>query len=96
MPAKDDPLETIESPVFSEWYMSFADSSGFLGGVVVIASDAHQMMTVAHMTGLNPGGEVQYINLTKVGKTVPYEWRFRLLTADEAAYLPVKDLVDAR
>jgi hypothetical protein len=42
----------------SEWYLSFADETGFLGACIVPAEDMIGAVTMAHVLGCNPGGEV--------------------------------------
>ena len=75
----------IESPL---WWMSFVDPDlGFLGVAIVQADTLEDAMTVSHVTGVNPGGEVGI-----AGPIPPHmiaaEWRGRLLTAAEAEAIP--------
>jgi hypothetical protein len=82
------------------WWLSFVDPSrsaaseeqqpgtgGFLGVAIVQADSLEDALTVSHMTGINPGGEVGI-----AGPIPPHmiaaEWRGRLLTAAEAEAIP--------
>jgi hypothetical protein len=40
------------------FYLSFADDSGFLGGVILQADDFLSAVMEASVRGINPGGEV--------------------------------------
>lgn len=68
-----------------DWWLSFADESGFLGACIVPGADLIDAAGNAHALKCNPGGEVQ-------GYAIPQEdrpflerkWMGRLLTREEA------------
>jgi len=45
------------------WWLSFADEEKFLGVVVLQAPDGLTAVKVAHLLGVNPGGEVAVMQL---------------------------------
>lgn len=45
------------------WWLSFADERGFLGAVVVPGSSFLEAVTAASLLGVNPGGEVQGVEI---------------------------------
>lgn len=49
-----------------QWYLSFAVDIGWLGACVVVAESAFEAITVSHLRGINPGGEVQLVDLGEV------------------------------
>jgi hypothetical protein len=65
-----------------DWWLSFADETGFLGVCIVSAASLPQAAQVAHRLGCNPGGQIQ-------GHTVPEDiqidskWKQRLLSKEE-------------
>jgi hypothetical protein len=61
-------------------YCSFADDDGFLGGVIVEASNVVEAAIVASMLGINPGGEVLGAPCPSVP---PERFRNRLLSLDD-------------
>jgi len=68
------------------WWLSFADDDkgGFLGAVTVRATCFLDAINVAHLLGINPGGQVRGQDIPD-DMTVP-EWaRNKLLTKEECA-----------
>lgn len=66
------------------FYHSFADDSGFLGGVMVAASGHATSLRRAHKMGINPGGEVLTQTISaEVWKRIPDEFKWRLLTKED-------------
>lgn len=61
------------------WYFSFADDSGFLGGIFLRCRDMKEGIIMAHRLGINPGGEA-------VGAPVP-ERQQRDVTEEAAGKL---------
>ena len=45
------------------WWLSFADEDGFLGGVLIRADSFIDAVSKSHELKLNPGGEVQGVQL---------------------------------
>lgn len=67
------------------FYMSFADGerprgSQFLGGLLIPAKTFTGALRASHDTGVNPGGEVRVLLVTK---TIDPKWIGRLLTKAE-------------
>jgi hypothetical protein len=86
--------------VIDLWWMSFVDpdrsapaeeqvpgGGGFLGVAIVEADTMEQAMTVSHLAGINPGGQVEAKGPIP-GWAIGPEWRGRLLTAAEAMAIP--------
>ena len=63
-------------------YLSFADDTSFLGGLVIHAFGFMDAIMQAHLRGLNPGGEVMYAELPDAA-IPPERFRNRLLSKDE-------------
>jgi hypothetical protein len=71
--------------------MSFCDpdrptGEQFLGCLIIRAADYHEMIIKSHLLGLNPGGEVQFIEIPK--KMVPHlptEWVDKKLISRQEA-----------
>jgi len=71
------------------WWLSFADADRpegeqFLGGLFLRGSTLAGVITESHVRGLNPGGEVQTIELPPE-VDVPAPWAERLLSREEIA-----------
>lgn len=67
-----------------DWWLSFADASGFLGACIVSAASIAQAAQVAHRFGCNPGGEVAGRVIPKdVATLIEGKWRQKLLTREE-------------
>lgn len=67
------------------WWLSFADGrrargDQFLGGVYVRADNMIAAVNAAHRLGINPGGEVQGVDLDHVP---PADAQNRLLSKDD-------------
>lgn len=80
------------------WYFSFADAdkpegTQFLGGCIVKADSPANALTVTHLTGCNPGGEAQIIELPD-GIKIPPEYSFKILNADEIENMPEPEGLD--
>lgn len=71
------------------WWLSFAtDEDGFKGALLIFAPGFHSAMGIAHLTGLNPGGQVQGLELPRGTPTTDqlmFDYSGRLLTAVECA-----------
>lgn len=70
------------------WWLSFADDDGFKGALLIFAPGFHSAMGIAHLTGLNPGGQVQGLELPRGTPTTDqlmFDYSGRLLTAEECA-----------
>ena len=52
------PLETKRT-----YWLSFADDSGFKGVVILHAANFELAFAESHLLGLNPGGEIQSIEV---------------------------------
>jgi hypothetical protein len=71
------------------YWMSFADpdrpeGTQFLGCLILQATDPMDLITKSHRMGLNPGGEVQFLEIPPEG--IPAEkWHNRLLSRDDVA-----------
>jgi len=57
---------------------------------IVQAASIEEAITVSHVTGVNPGGQVASLGPLPSDAIGP-EWRGRLLTADEAMQIPERD-----
>lgn len=83
--------DQIDSPPLYWWYCSFADADKpkgeqFLGGCYVgPAPDIATAITQTHILGINPGGEVEFVRLTRrqLDAHVRADDRLRLLTREE-------------
>lgn len=69
------------------FYFSFADGDlptgeQFLGALFINASDIRAAVTQSHLTGLNPGGEIQTVELP-ADVVVPDKWFGRLLSRED-------------
>lgn len=69
------------------WWLSFADpdrpkGEQFLGVAIVRASGMGPAVTTAHVLKINPGGEVQGVEIPKT-LAPPDEWIGRLLSREE-------------
>lgn len=64
------------------WYLSFADETGFLGGVLVRAWGAGTASALAHATGCNPGGEI-WARRLRDDFDPPEAWQFRLMSKED-------------
>lgn len=82
------------------WWLSFVDpersapidqqqpgTGGFLGVAIVEADSLEGALTVSHLSGINPGGEVGVTGPLPVD-AIGAEWRGRLLSAAEAMSIP--------
>jgi hypothetical protein len=92
------PRDPIHPGPDSWWWLSFADGSRpkghqFIGVVIVQGDSLGWAVLRAHQLGINPGGEVQAVPLTR--KVPSTEWRERLLTFDECEEAG-KHLMDLR
>ena len=63
-------------------YLSFADETGFLGGVFVPATDIEGAVQEAWRLGINPGGEVSGMG---PGPLPAAKWVGRLLSREDIA-----------
>jgi hypothetical protein len=73
-------------------YLSFADDTGFLGGVIVRSYGFLTSIQRATELGINPGGEVMSTPIPRKDLwRVPTDLRNRLLSADE-----VQDRLEGR
>ncbi len=68
----------------SYWWLSFADVTGFLGGVVLPARSFIEAHAKSLKHGVNPGGEIKGIELPqrRLGELLPYV-TYRLYTMAE-------------
>jgi hypothetical protein len=71
------------------WWLSFADpdkpeGEQFLGGLFLRGHTLPAVITESHLRGLNPGGEVQVVELPPELE-VPEKWAERLLSREEVA-----------
>lgn len=84
----EDMMALRPSGVKSPWFwLSFADpnlpkGTQFLGGCIVQAGSFLGAVSAANQLGINPGGEVQGVEIPK-GAGLPEAFRNRLLTRDE-------------
>ena len=83
--------ELLSETDVSWWFLSFADGdkaegSQHLGGAWVKATSMPHAITVSHLTGCNPGGEVQVAGPIK--KIIPPEYQFKILTKEEIENMP--------
>jgi hypothetical protein len=71
------------------WWLSFADAilpvgNQFLGAAMVRASNMIEAVQVAHLLGINPGGEVVGVECDpSAAALVPAKYVERLLSRDE-------------
>jgi hypothetical protein len=68
------------------FYISFADTSGFLGGCYVQGEDMPNAIIAAHEAGIRPGGESLGFGPFEdelIDKNVPEKDRERLLSREE-------------
>lgn len=76
-----------------QFWLSFADASlpkgqQFLGVAIVNAHSFLEAVKVAHILGINPGGEVQGFDVeVPGGKDIPAKYVERLLSREEIAEL---------
>lgn len=73
------------------FWMSFADpdlpeGSQFLGVVIIRAENIAAAITLSHANGLNPGGEIEILEMPD-NVAPPPEWMDRLLDRDAAERL---------
>lgn len=71
------------------WWLSFADGKRpegeqFLGALFLRGYTLPAVITESHLRGLNPGGEIQAIELPP-GIEPPEKWTERLLSREEIA-----------
>lgn len=73
------------------FWLSFADAerapgTQFLGVVIINADDPASAVRLAHIYGINPGGDVhiQMLSDEHVQRVIPEPMRKRLLTKEEA------------
>lgn len=70
----------------SVFWMSFVGGSGFLGGAFVRGDCWQMAMTRSHLLGINPGGEVEFVELPVSAVLVlPERYVERLLSKEEIA-----------
>jgi hypothetical protein len=75
------------------FWLSFADpnlpeGSQFLGALILQAPSFEEVIALSHLRGLNPGGEVQGVEIpTDVMDKFPDGCRERLLSREEAERL---------
>lgn len=94
---KDSRVTAEPTPL---WWLSFVDTTqsapvdqqqpgmgGFLGVVIVQADTVEEAITISHLTGVNPGGQVASIGPLPAA-AIGTKLRGRLLTADEAMQIP--------
>lgn len=62
------------------WYLSFADRTGWLGGVFIYAPGFTHAVLKTHQLKINPGGEVCGASVTE---EPPVEFQNRLLGLDD-------------
>lgn len=75
------------------WWLSFVDPSRpigkrFLGVAVLPAQTVEDVITLSHLTGCNPGGEIALLPIpTEAMHKIPLTYRNRLLSQQEAESL---------
>lgn len=74
-------LEELGNPL-GWWYLSFANDSQFLGGVIVEAPGFVTAFAQANSIGVNPGGQVMGIPVP-ADKVPPAHYHYRLLNLEE-------------
>jgi len=79
----------------SQWWLSFCDTdrpagTQFLGVCIINATDLASAITLSHVMGINPGGQVRTVGPLPAGSIGP-GWCGRLLTRDEAEAVPAPD-----
>jgi hypothetical protein len=82
-------IETASEPT-AGWWLSFCDTDRpagqqFLGACLVRAGSLPEAITVSHLLGVNPGGEIEILGPIppeKVDK-IPLKWVNRLLSREE-------------
>lgn len=66
------------------WYLSFAEPGKFLGGAYIQARGVTLALTRAHALGINPGGEVMFVEIPHEAEhKIPSAHKHRLLTKIE-------------
>jgi hypothetical protein len=66
------------------WYFSFAGEEGFRGGLIIHAKSFCGAVTLSHRLGVNPGGELQGMEIAgEIAATVDAKWIGRLLSRTE-------------
>jgi hypothetical protein len=75
----------------SLFWMSFSDPDRpegvqFLGVALVEAANEVEMMTKSHLTGCNPGGEIQFVSIDM--EAVPEDMRKALENAPRDILMP--------
>jgi hypothetical protein len=82
-------IEADPSAPMRLYYFSFADGSRphgqqFLGGLFIRAKSFSGALVASHLAGLNPGGEVQSVELLgEVAAKIDPAWIGRLLSRAE-------------
>lgn len=94
-PGTDEWLAAVERSRIEDtsetgwWYLSFADpnrptGTQFLGGLYIDAPSLPDALTKSHLLGLNPGGEVMFVEMPmEFFENVPEDMRLRLLSREE-------------
>lgn len=66
------------------YYMSFANNEEFLGALIIEADNEFDMMIKSHLSGHNPGGEIQFLTIPEEAiDKLPDKYKDRLLTREE-------------
>lgn len=93
---RDRLLEEEKNQPMAVWWLSFADKNGSLGVCLVEARGFMRAVSIAHALGINPGGEVQGVEVPPTEQ----EWRLprnRLLSPPdlrELGYRTVREHED--
>lgn len=63
------------------FWLSFADSAGFRGAVIVHAEDFLTAITECNLRGINPHGECQGVPISaEDARLIPEKWKYRILS----------------
>jgi len=83
-------LAELERGELGLWWLSFADEDGFKGVVILEAYGFGDALNISHAKGLNPGGEVQAMQVDPAD--IPEALRNRLLKKSDLAGFGVSTL----
>jgi len=80
-------LSIIDIPI-KTYYMSFCDpdkpeGKQYLGSIIIDGADVKDALKNSRIFSINPGGEVMFIDITKVTDKIKSTHKYRLLNEEE-------------
>ena len=85
---KNELLESEKDNPIKTWWLSFCDpdkpkGTQFLGVIIVDAKGLFHAHHQINMLGINPGGEIQCFDISKIDPPIKDRYKNRLLTKEE-------------